>query len=90
LSCEQREGHRVCQTTFDPVDYRGPATLVEPGATERYAVPVTFWLPDDVVDPPLLVFGHGLGQRRADAEEIIEEGKNDAKDRNVEADSAAE
>lgn len=72
FSCEARDGHRVCETTFDPYDFRGPDTLVVPNATERYSVPVTFWLPDGIEDPPLIVFGHGLGQQRGDAEEFAD------------------
>lgn len=68
--CEQHEGYRACETAFDPVDFRGPDQIVEPGATERQRVPVRVWLPDGMSNAPLLVYGHGLGQWRGDGDEI--------------------
>jgi dienelactone hydrolase len=72
LACEQRDGHRFCTTAFDPLDFRGPDELVVPGSTTRTTVPVSFWLPDGVEDPPLVVYGHGLGQRREDGDEVAD------------------
>jgi hypothetical protein len=45
---------------------------VLPGSTTRQPVDVTFWLPDGVTNPPMVVYAHGLGQNRGDGDELAE------------------
>ncbi|MFW5921469.1 MAG: hypothetical protein ACOCUS_06480, partial [Polyangiales bacterium] len=70
-----------CDATFAANDYRGddgaihrnPGDTVEP--TTSYSVPVTVWLPPEGTGTPpyeTLVFGHGLGGDRNQAERLAE------------------
>ncbi len=63
-SCTDETDFRVCETSFEPIDFRGDDQLVEPGSTARYRLPVRVWLPHGVERPPLVFYGHGLGQSR--------------------------
>lgn len=61
------DGIVACNTAVEVVDYRREDFVDDGGGTERYAVPVRFWLPETTDAPlPVLVAGHGLGGDRTE------------------------
>ena len=61
LVCTQHDGYRSCDTTYSPLDFRVDE-LVTAASDVRQEVDVRIWLPDGVENPPVIVYGHGLGQ----------------------------
>jgi hypothetical protein len=74
----------LCEGSFTAIDYRGGDSYLEdvgaegPDADTTYDVPFTAWLPLDRPGPyggegyPTVVFGHGLGGERQQAERLAE------------------
>lgn len=66
VSCEQKDGHRVCDLSFVAQDYRGPLGIPRSGEPAgSWELPVRAWIPDGEGPWPLVMFGHGMnGSRR--------------------------
>lgn len=63
FTCTHEAGYRTCETSFGASDHRlgtGPVSTDVQGVHE---VPATWWLPDGPPGP-VVVLGHGLGNRR--------------------------
>lgn len=71
-TCVDDDGIERCDTFMEVQDYRGPDLFVVDAPQGTYRLPVSFWLPDDAVDMPVIVYGHGLSQSRLDGRELAE------------------
>jgi len=81
-TCADGSTFRRCDGAFTSVDYRGPDGVIAeeqpPETPASYEVPFTAWLPLERPGPfggdalPTVVFGHGLGGDRGQAEALAE------------------
>lgn len=71
LGCNVVGELRQCEVVFRSLDFRTGRFLATPTGKSTWDVPATVWLPASGQGPfPFLLFGHGLGNTRAEGAEV--------------------
>jgi hypothetical protein len=72
-SCVAEEHARRCEGRFVAQDYRTDGVVLSPEAVAPWELDVSVWLPLEAPGPyPVLIFGHGLNDRRDKAASLME------------------